>query len=106
MLGTGMAYAFFFFGMQPLGNALVAKYSPEGLRGRSYGFSFFLSFGIGAFGSGFAGFVGETQGFGSLYLWLALIACLSAALAAVILALAVRRGRRMDAREKLLAAQV
>jgi MFS family permease len=106
MLGTGMAYAFFFFSMQPLGNALVAKYSPEGLRGRSYGLSFFLSFGIGAFGSGFAGFVGETQGFASVYLWLALISVFSVALAAVILAMALRRGRRMDAREKLLAAQV
>jgi MFS family permease len=106
MLGAAMAYAFFFFGLQPLGNSLVAKYSPEGLRGRSYGLSFFLSFGIGAFGSGFAGFIGETQGFPSIYLWLALIAVGSVILAGIILIMALRRGKRMDAREKLLAAQV
>jgi len=106
MLSVGMLYAFVFFGMQPIGNALVAKYSPAGLRGRSYGVSFFLSFGLGSFGSGFAGFIGENQGFPSLYLWLAAIGCLSIALSAIILVLALRRGHRMAAKEKLLAAQV
>ena len=106
LLATSMAYAFVFFGMQPLGNALIAKYSPAGVRGRSYGLSFFISFGVGAFGSGFAGYVGEHTGFADVYLWLALIACLSLSLAALILVRAIKVGRRMEAREKLLAAQV
>jgi MFS family permease len=106
MLAVGMSYAFVFFAMQPLGNALVAKYSPEGLRGRSYGLSFFLSFGVGAFGSGFSGYIGESFGFRSIYLWLAGIGCISIVLASIILAMAVRNGRRLEAKEKLVAAQV
>lgn len=105
MLATGMTYAFVFFAMQPLGNALVAKYSPAGLRGRSYGFSFFLSFGIGSFGSGFAGYIGDNYGFNYIYLWLAAAGCISVALSAVILFLAIRHGRRLEAREDLIAAQ-
>ena len=106
MVATGMVYAFVFFGMQPLANTLVAKYSPEGLRGRSYGLSFFISFGVGSFGSGFAGFVGESQGFSAVYLWLALFGCVAILFSAVILGLSNRHGRKMRERERVLAAQV
>lgn len=106
MMATGMAFAFIFFGLQPLGNTLVAKYSPEGLRGRSYGLSFFLSFGIGAFGSGFAGYIGESQGFAVTYLWLAALGLVSILLAATILLIALKRGGHLSVEEKIKTGQV
>ena len=94
MLAVGMMFAFVFFAMQPLWNSLVAKYSPPGLRGRSYGLSFFLSFGLGAFGSGFAGWIGETQGFSTVYLWLAGIELFTIAAGVVLVVKAIKNGRR------------
>lgn len=94
MLGSAMAFAFVFYGLQPLGNSLVAKYSPPGLRGRSYGLSFFLSFGLGAFGSGFAGYVGEYQGFSQIYMWLAAIGVISILIAIIVFQFAVKREQK------------
>lgn len=84
LLISGMAFAFTFYGLQPLGNALVAKYSPPGMRGRSYGLSFFLNFGVGAFGSWFAGYVGDYYGFQNVYLSLAFVSVFSVAIAFLV----------------------
>lgn len=98
LLFSAMAFAFVFYGLQPLGNTLVAKYSPDVFRGRSFGLSFFLSFGLGAFGSGFAGYMGEQHGFSSVYTALGAIA-----LGSILLALSVyiitRRGGRASSAE-------
>lgn len=85
LLITAMAFSFIFYGLQPLGNTLVAKYSPPALRGRSYGLSFFLNFGLGAFGSGFAGSVAHRQGYNVIYIWLAGVAALSILFAWLVL---------------------
>jgi MFS family permease len=81
MLGSAMGFAFVFYGLQPLGNALVAKYSPSSVRGRSYGLSFSLSFGLGAFGSAFAGAIANRVSFDAIYLYLAAFALFSTAIA-------------------------
>lgn len=91
LLLVAMAFSFVFYGLQPLGNTLVAKYSPDVFRGRSYGLSFFLSFGLGAFGSGFAGYMGEEHGFASVYVWLGLLACGSIAIAVSVFMLTRKR---------------
>jgi MFS family permease len=97
MLISAMAFSFVFYGLQPLGNTLVAKYSPPGLRGRSYGLSFFLSFGVGAFGSGFAGSIGQRISFSAIYLALAAISCTSILIAVGVVWWARRRESRLNA---------
>ena len=44
---------------QPIYNNLIADYSPVAWRGRSYGISFFCSFGIGSFSATFLGYIAE-----------------------------------------------
>jgi hypothetical protein len=40
-------------------HSIVADYSPVAWRGRSYGISFFCSFGIGSFSATFLGYIAE-----------------------------------------------
>jgi predicted MFS family arabinose efflux permease len=49
------AFVFCYFAAQPLWTGLIADYSPAGAVGRSYGFSFFAGFGLGATGGVIAG---------------------------------------------------
>lgn len=90
LLLIAVAFAMSFYAFQPLGNVLVANYSPDHQRGRSYGLSFFTSFGLGSFGSGFAGYVGDTQGFPAIYLWLGLFCGVAILIAAAVLILSRR----------------
>ncbi|WP_396612344.1 MFS transporter [Haloferax sp. S1W] len=48
---------FFLFLVQPFYQATVAEYTPAGLRGLSYGFTYLGVFGVGALGGAVAGFV-------------------------------------------------
>ncbi|AHZ23898.1 MULTISPECIES: MFS transporter [Haloferax] len=48
---------FFLFMVQPFYQATVAEYTPAGLRGLSYGFTYLGVFGVGALGGAIAGFV-------------------------------------------------
>jgi len=50
------AFVFFSFGGQPIYTGLIADYTPGRLLGRSYGISFFASFGLASVGSTYAGF--------------------------------------------------
>ena len=49
-------FAVVHFMYQPIYNSLIAKYTPPHRRSLCYGFSFAMAFGIGSFGSSFAGF--------------------------------------------------
>ena len=42
-----MAFIFLFFGDQPVGNLVLARFTPLRLRGLGFGFSFFFAFGMG-----------------------------------------------------------
>ncbi|KAB1198864.1 MULTISPECIES: MFS transporter [Haloferax] len=48
---------FFLFMVQPFYQATVAEYTPAGLRGLSYGFTYLGVFGVGALGGAVAGFI-------------------------------------------------
>ncbi len=48
-------FVFFYFANQPVFSGLIADYAPEGAVGRSYGFSFFATFGLGSVGGVIAG---------------------------------------------------
>ncbi|MCO8266804.1 MFS transporter [Haloferax prahovense] len=48
---------FFLFMVQPFYQATVAEYTPAGLRGLSYGFTYLGVFGVGALGGAIAGYI-------------------------------------------------
>ncbi|MGQ9572013.1 MAG: MFS transporter [Dehalococcoidia bacterium] len=50
------AFVLFSFGGQPIYTGLIADYTPGRLLGRSYGISFFATFGLASVGSTYAGF--------------------------------------------------
>ncbi len=50
------AFVLFSFGGQPIYTSLIADYTPGHLLGRSYGISFFASFGLASVGSTYAGY--------------------------------------------------
>jgi MFS family permease len=50
------AFVLFIFGSQPIYTGLIADYTPGRLLGRSYGISFFATFGLASVGSTYAGF--------------------------------------------------
>lgn len=61
------AFSLFHFANQPVENSLIAHYTPSRLRSSSYGLKFFLTFGIGSFASGFAGYIADHFGFNSVF---------------------------------------
>lgn len=62
LLPSAMGVAFFHFMTQPVGNYMVARNTPPRLRGVGYGLYFFVSFGAGAVGAAFGGWVSEEWG--------------------------------------------
>lgn len=50
-------FGFLLFALQPLYQATIAEYSPPGDRGLSYGYTYLVSFGIGAAGASIAGYL-------------------------------------------------
>ncbi|WP_436345137.1 MFS transporter [Natronorubrum sp. FCH18a] len=78
------------FTIQPLQQAAVAKHSPPGTRGLSFGYTFLTIFGIGALGAGLAGGVLTYASAQVLFVVLAAIAATGATVALVL--------RRVDRR--------
>jgi len=68
---AAIAFAFFHFMGQPIYNTLIADYSPAGWLGRSYGISFFCTFGIGSFSATFLGYTAEQLGISSVFVVMA-----------------------------------
>ena len=57
LLVVSGALGFALFGLQPLSQATIAKYSPPDYRGLSFGYTYLAIFGIGALGASVAGAV-------------------------------------------------
>ncbi|RJX43011.1 MFS transporter [Halonotius aquaticus] len=55
LMAISTALGFALFGLQPLSQATIAKYSPPAYRGLSFGFTYLAIFGIGALGASLAG---------------------------------------------------
>ena len=55
LLAVSVALGFALFGLQPLSQATIAKYSPPDYRGLSFGYTYLAIFGIGALGASLAG---------------------------------------------------
>jgi len=73
ILISGILLGFVHFIYQPIGNAMIAEYTSSSSRGIGYGFSFFLSFGVGSFASGVGGVVAVQYGVSAVFLFVALL---------------------------------
>jgi len=93
LVPLAMGVAFFHFLTQPVGNQMVAEFTPPRLRGLGYGLYFFMTFGAGAAGAVFAGWVSERVGLARTFP--ALAGVLVPAVVAMIL-LALLTGRKRE----------
>ena len=82
---TAIVLAFFHFMGQPIYNNLIADYSPVAWRGRSYGISFFCSFGIGSFSATFLGYIAERSNTSWIFVTMAGISLVALICIAVLL---------------------
>ncbi len=64
-------FAFCNFMGQPIYSSLIAKYTPHHWQGRSYGISYFATFGGGSFSAGLAGYIAQNQGINWVFFCLA-----------------------------------
>ena len=88
------AFVMFSFGGQPVFTSLIAEYTPGHLLGRSYGISFFASFGLASFGSTYAGFFADRWDTAAVFLALIPFAVLTIVVGLALLALARRQPQR------------
>jgi MFS family permease len=86
-------FVMFSFGGQPVFNTLIADYTPAHLLGRSYGISFFASFGLASFGSTYAGFFADRWDTSAVFLALIPFAILTVVVGFALWMLAQRRPR-------------
>ncbi|MBH31885.1 MAG: hypothetical protein CMG71_07875 [Candidatus Marinimicrobia bacterium] len=70
---SGIILSFVHFMYQPIGNAMIAEYTSSSSRGIGYGFSFFLSFGVGSLASGVGGVVAVHYGVAAVFLFVAVV---------------------------------
>ncbi|WP_123539213.1 MFS transporter [Halosimplex salinum] len=87
LIAVSVALGFALFGMQPLTQAAIAKYSPPEHRGLSFGYTYLAIFGIGALG---ASVTGAALTYGSTQVLFLLLAGFAAAALALALSLVVR----------------
>jgi predicted MFS family arabinose efflux permease len=78
-----------YFSLQPMKNCLLASYAPKGAQGLTFGFIFFLEFGIGSFGSSLGGMMADHWGLGSIFHVTAILMLAMGGLAALIIPVAV-----------------
>ena len=87
-------FVFFNFAGQPVYNILLAEYVPGSALGRSYGLSFFASFGLGSTAASFSGLLADRWGTSSVFLALAAFGAAVLALAVALWRLSLRRPLR------------
>ncbi len=75
------------FAQQPIINGLIADYAPQGARGKAYGISFFLTFGVGSIAGSIGGFVAQAFGTSGAFVMLAFVG-----VGIAVLALAIAMG--------------
>ena len=90
LVPLAMGFAFFHFLTQPAGNYMVASFMPPRLRGMGYGIYFFMTFGVGALGAWFSGWVSERADLSATFPALALL-LVPPALAMIALSVAARK---------------
>ncbi|QSG04448.1 MFS transporter [Halapricum desulfuricans] len=76
LLAVSVLLGLFLFALQPLYQATVATYTPPDGRGLSYGYTYLVSFGLGATGATIAGYLLSTLGMSGTFLVLAVLPAL------------------------------
>lgn len=89
---VAMLFGFFWFGAQPLQNALPALYAPSARHGSLYGVIFFVSFGLGSVATSAGGWIAERRDVGSAFALFAAVVGVELILAGVLALRASRRG--------------
>lgn len=59
LFAPALVYGFAYFSTQPVTNTLISRLASARRQGIAFGVNFFLAFGLGSFGTGFVGYVGE-----------------------------------------------
>jgi MFS family permease len=72
------------FCAQPVGNVLVARFTPSRSRGLGYGVSFLFTFGVGSFSAGLSGYIAERYGLNRIFYTLGGIALLALIIALIL----------------------
>lgn len=85
LLAVSAVLGFALFFIQPFYQATVAEYTPAGLRGLSYGYTYLGVFGVGAAGAAMAGFILTYASSQALFLVLAGLAVVAALLAGMLI---------------------
>ncbi len=67
-LATVTGFSLMYFGFQPLSNRLIAAYTSSEFRGRFYGITFFLNFGVGSLAVSSGGYLADRFGIHSVFL--------------------------------------
>ena len=75
---------FLIFALQPLYQAIIAEQSPPGARGLSYGYTYLISFGVGASGAALSGYLLSVAQAERTFLVLALIPVFGAVVSLVL----------------------
>ena len=91
LVGAAAIFVFFNFAGQPVYNILLANYVPGTALGRSYGLSFFASFGLGSTAASFSGLLADRWGTSSVFLALAVFGAAVLALAGMLWRLSSQR---------------
>jgi MFS family permease len=92
LLPLTMGVAFFHFFTQPVGNQMVADFTPPRLRGLGYGIYFFLAFGAGSTGASLGGWISERYDMATSFGAMALVLLPAiVAMAALVLLVRLRR---------------
>jgi MFS family permease len=94
LVAAAAVFVFFNFAGQPVYNILLAEYVPGSALGRSYGLSFFASFGLGSTAASFSGLLADRWGTSSVFLALAGFGAAVLALAVALWRLSLRRPLR------------
>ena len=74
-----------YFSLQPMKNTLLAHYANPKAQGLSFGFIFFLEFGIGSFGSSLGGVIADRWGLAVIFDFAAALILLMTVLASLII---------------------
>jgi FSR family fosmidomycin resistance protein-like MFS transporter len=73
LFAPALVYGFAHFSTQPVTNTLVSRLASARRQGVAFGVNFFLAFGLGSFGTGFVGYVGERFNLGEGFAVLGLV---------------------------------
>jgi MFS family permease len=79
------AFSLLYFSLQPLKNCLLAHYAPKRAQGLTFGFIFFLEFGIGSFGSSLGGYLADSWDIATIFKLIAVILAAMAGVAALLI---------------------